>query len=87
MHTRKIREKYREFPYGCGTLEPRPNHATPPGRYRWHSEFDLDLEGGLGNSEKIKKNGKTVHGVMVSDASPRKNTNHAIPRVHRWTLS
>jgi hypothetical protein len=28
---------------------------TPPGRHRWHREFDLDLEGGLGNSEKIKK--------------------------------
>jgi hypothetical protein len=59
---------------------------TPPGRHRWHREFDLDLERGLGNSEKIKKNGKIVHGVMVSDASPRKNNKHAIPRVHISSL-
>jgi hypothetical protein len=59
---------------------------TPPGRHRWHREFDLDLEGGLGNSKK-SKNEKIVHGVMVSDASPRKNTKHGIPMVHIWTLS
>jgi hypothetical protein len=28
MHTRKIGEKYREVPWGCGTLEPRPNHGS-----------------------------------------------------------
>jgi hypothetical protein len=28
---------------------------NPPGTHQWHREFDLDLEGGLGNSEKINK--------------------------------
>jgi hypothetical protein len=30
MHPRKIGEKYREVPCGCGTLEPRPNHGSHP---------------------------------------------------------
>jgi hypothetical protein len=28
---------------------------NPPAAHQWHREFDLDLEGGLGNLEKIKK--------------------------------
>jgi hypothetical protein len=51
------------------------------------AESDLDLRGGPGEFRKNLKNGKALHGVMVSDASPRKNTKHAIPKVHMWTLS
>jgi hypothetical protein len=36
--------------------------------------------------QKISKNGKPVHGVMIYDVVPRKNTKHGIPRFHRKTL-
>jgi hypothetical protein len=40
-------------------------------------------------SKKIKKNrknGKPVHGVMICDVIPMKNTKHSIPTFHIKTL-
>jgi hypothetical protein len=56
---------------------------SPPGRHQRQCEFDLDLEGGPGNLEKFKQNGKTLHGVMVCDVPPAKNTKHVMPRDHK----
>jgi hypothetical protein len=36
--------------------------------------------------QKKSKKGKPVHGVMICDLIPRKNTKHGIPRFHRKTL-
>jgi hypothetical protein len=49
-------------------------------------EFDLDLKFSQMWYKKIKKNGKLVHGVMICDMVPRKNTKHVIPRSHRKSL-
>jgi hypothetical protein len=57
MHTRKIGEKYREVPWGCGTLEPRPNHGSHP---TWQISMALRLwprsrRGAWGIQKKSKK--------------------------------
>jgi hypothetical protein len=35
---------------------------------------------------KFKKNGKPVHGGMICDLVPRKNTKHGIPMFQRKTV-
>jgi hypothetical protein len=48
-------------------------------------EFDLDLKFSQRWLKK-SKNGKLVHGVMIFDMVPRKNTKHGLPRFHRKTI-
>jgi hypothetical protein len=49
-------------------------------------EFDLDLKIQPKAVQKNSKNGKPMHGVMIYDMVPRKNTKHDMPRFHRKTL-
>jgi hypothetical protein len=49
-------------------------------------EFDLDVKFSQMWFKKIQKNGKPMHGVMICDMVPSKNTKHGIPRFHRKTL-
>jgi hypothetical protein len=56
MHPRKIRENIGRSPRGVGPYNREQTMVpTAPGRHRCHGESDLDLGGGPGNSEKIKK--------------------------------
>jgi hypothetical protein len=50
------------------------------------SEFDLDLKWGQRKFKTKSKNGKPMHGVMICDIIPWKNTKHGIPRYYRKTL-
>jgi hypothetical protein len=59
----------------------------PPSTHGGHREFDLDLKWGQSKfKKKYHKNRKPVHGVMICDLVPSKNTKHGIPRFHRETL-
>jgi hypothetical protein len=57
-----------------------------PSTHNRHREFDLDLKWGQRKFQKKSKNGKPVHGVMICDIIPWKNTKHGIPRYYRKNL-
>jgi hypothetical protein len=70
-----------------GPYNPSQTWVTyPPSTRGRHSEFDLDSEGGLREFRKKSEKWKKVHGVMVCDVAPRKNSKHGMPRIHRKTL-
>jgi hypothetical protein len=70
-----------------GPQNPSQNWGPhPPSTHGGHREFDLDFKWGQTKFKKNQKNGKPVHGVMIYDVVPRKNTKYGIPRFHRKTL-